>query len=628
MGAVNTHKHTIITVMLRSLFLGVVFLGLAFAHEGNNTDKGIFDCLTGPCVTIPGVGKIQGSRKQTQYTGRDWYGFWSIPFAESTEGANRFQPPVRRGPLNNGNDAYDASYTSYTLNLLNRMCPQPGTGSAEKSEGETDNPFLALIEKMYPDAIPHGHKERGLLDTIGNEDCLHVAVFTPELPSNSRNPNLPVMVYIHGGAFMMGGYVGAGPGKLLERDMVLVEIQYRLGPLGFMCLPNDEIAGNMGMLDQVMGLEWIQNTIHYFGGDPQKVTIMGESAGSASVTYHRISPMSQNLWHQSIAESGSALASWAFDSEPEKHAKDIAASLGCNMDTNESLISCLRNDVSTDQILLAHKKYYQAERSEGRLGFGGSAPCAQTHGSQKFITQHPLDYQIDAISAGVTHKKPGLYGANKHEGSFVLGVMYNSYFVPNDVLNDAFFLEHRFISTLLKALGLYDSSGNIYEMLEYTFFHHSDLGYWDKMMDGMINLVGVFFIKAATHEFMKNEVLAGVPSWYYSFEYYGEHSLWNILFPTAKPPIDRGVTHGDEMIYIFSTGLFDFAQEDWDMAWKMSNLWANFVIYGNPTPGDHGIEGVPTWPQWNVDNNEYMILDSYPRIENNYVATWANPDRN
>ena len=63
----------------------------------------------------------------------------------------------------------------------------------------------------------------------------------------------------------------------------------------------------------------------------------------------------------------------------------------------------------------------QAERSEGRLGFGGSAPCAQTHGSQKFITKHPLDYQIDAISAGVTHKKPGLYGANKHEGSFVLG---------------------------------------------------------------------------------------------------------------------------------------------------------------------------------------------------------------
>merc|ERR1712037_431912 len=103
-----------------------------------------------------------------------------------------------------------------------------------------------------------------------------------------------------------------GPGKLLERDMVLVSIQYMVGPLGFMCLPDDEIPGNAGLLDQLLALEWIHDHIADFGGDPDRVTIMGESAGSASVTYHIISPLSERYFQQAIAESGSALSSWAF----------------------------------------------------------------------------------------------------------------------------------------------------------------------------------------------------------------------------------------------------------------------------------------------------------------------------
>lgn len=162
------------------------------------------------------------------------------------------------------------------------MCPQPGMGAAE-----FDNPMLAQWAAENPEkSLPTG-------PTLGTEDCLHLAVFTPELPSANSNPNLPVMVYIHGGSFMLGGYIGAGAGKLLERDMIIVEMQYRVGPLGFMCLPDDEIAGNMGLLDQNLALKWVNDHITYFGGDPDRVTIMGESAGSASVTYHMISPLSQ-----------------------------------------------------------------------------------------------------------------------------------------------------------------------------------------------------------------------------------------------------------------------------------------------------------------------------------------------
>ena len=93
-------------------------------------------------------------------------------------------------------------------------------------------------------------------------------------------------------------------------------------------------------------------------------------------------------------------------------------------------------------------------------------------------------------------------------------------------------------------------------------------------------LVGTFFIKASTYEFMKFNQLSGTENFFYSFEYYGDHSLWNFLFPGEQPPIPRGVTHGDELLYLFSTGVFNFQDNDWEMARIMTNLWANFVIYG------------------------------------------------
>jgi carboxylesterase type B len=565
---------------------------------------------------VPGVGKLQGSKKSTQFTGRDVYGFWNIPFGEDTGGENRFQPPVPKAQINDGHDAFDASYLTYITGWWNHVCPQPGLNL------EMRNPYFHMMDEE----APVNETDRSLLNVMGSEDCLKLAVFTPELPSVSANPKLPVIVYIHGGAFMLGGYIGAGPGKLLEKDVVLVEMQYRLGPLGFMCLPDDQIAGNMALLDQHLALEWVRDHITAFGGDPNQVTIMGESAGSASVTYHMLSPLSKPLFNQAIAESGSALSSWAFDSEPLKHAMDIASSLNCPNDSISGLVSCLRTEKSAADIVTAHKEYYLAERAEGRLGFGGSSPCAQTHG-KIFIDEHPKASIMRLVSEGNPDHKPAMFGSNKDEGSFVLGLMYNSYIVPNNVLEDQFFLRHLFVFTLLNAMGLRDDSGNIYEMLEYTFFEQTDLGTWDTMIDGMVNLVGTFFIKASTYEFMKYNTLTGVDSWYYSFEYYGESSLWNYLFPGEQPPIPRGVTHGDELVYLFSTGVFTMSDEDWETARKMVDLWTNFAIYGNPTPAENPVAGVPTWEKFNIAEMPYLVINTESKMEYNFIKTWANPDR-
>ena len=115
------------------------------------------------------------------------------------------------------------------------------------------------------------------------------------------------------------------------------------------------------------------------------------------------------------------------------------------------------------------------------------------------------------------------------------------------------------------------------------------------MIDGLINvscnsnlilhtpqMVGTFFIKASTYEFSKLYSLGGSDSYFYSFEHFGPSSLWNFLYPFGIPgdPIPRGVTQGDELLYIFDTKVFDLTPEDWEVARVISNLWANFVIYG------------------------------------------------
>jgi len=600
--------------LLQASVLSVVISG-ALSIDAN--ESGIFDCLTGPCVTVPGVGKLQGSFRPTQWTGRDIYTFMGIPYGESTAGSNRFAPPIPKPPLNDGKDAFDATYLNYLLDWWDHACPQPGLGVT----GEFENPMLAQWAAENPDrALPTG-------PMIGTEDCLHLAVFTPELPTADKNPHLPVMVYVHGGSFMLGGYIGAGPGKLLERDMVIVAMQYRVGPLGFMCLPDEEIAGNMGLLDQNLALKWVSEHITYFGGDPNRVTIMGESAGSASVTYHMLSPLSQPYFNQVIAESGSALSSWAFDSNPEKHAKDIAGGfLGCPTESIPEMVNCLKYEKSAQEIISAHKQYYTAEREAARMGFGGSCPCAQRYGKKKFVTKHPKQYLMDDINNGSPSPKKAIFGANKHEGSFVLGMIYNSYILPNGVVEDTHFLRHLFSSTLLEALGLKDDSGVIYELINYRYFQDDMLGDWHAMIDGMINLVGTFFIKASTYEFMKFNQLAGAENYFYSFEHYGNASLWNFLFPGQQPPIPRGVTHGDELIYLFSTGVFDLNDEDWEVARIMSNLWANFVIYGDPTAPEFPIDGVPTWPLWQDNDKQYLTIDSTPEVHNDYLMTWETPD--
>lgn len=133
------------------------------------------------------------------------------------------------------------------------------------------------------------------------------------------NRQLAVIVYLHGGGFTAGGIDGGFTEAdfLLEKDVILVTLNYRVNSLGFMSLGNDEYAGNMGLKDQQFALRWVQRHIRQFGGDPRKVTLLGASAGAASVHLQMLAPSSKGLFQRAILMSGTAGSFWAVASRAD-----------------------------------------------------------------------------------------------------------------------------------------------------------------------------------------------------------------------------------------------------------------------------------------------------------------------
>ncbi|XP_026670723.1 cholinesterase-like, partial [Ceratina calcarata] len=153
---------------------------------------------------------------------------------------------------------------------------------------------------------------------VGQEDCLYLNVFSPVVNFGNITkdyPKKPVMFWIYGGDFATGAALQDfyAPDFFLEDDVVFVSLNYRLDVLGFLALDLPGVKGNSGLKDQVLALKWVQRNIAAFGGDPNRVTIFGESAGSASVSFHLLSSQAEGLFHQAILESGTAICPWAYN---------------------------------------------------------------------------------------------------------------------------------------------------------------------------------------------------------------------------------------------------------------------------------------------------------------------------
>ncbi|XP_028635141.1 pyrethroid hydrolase Ces2a-like isoform X2 [Grammomys surdaster] len=270
------------------------------------------------------TGQVRGSFVHVKDTKAGVHTFLGIPFAKPPVGPLRFAPPEDPEPWSGVRDG-----TSEPA-----MCLQ------------TDMMNLEAMKEMNVTMLP----------IPMSEDCLYLNIYTPA--HAHEGSNLPVMVWIHGGGLVIG-WASMNDGSTLAatEEIVIVSIQYRLGILGFFSTGDQHARGNWGYLDQVAALRWVQKNIAYFGGNRDRVTIFGGSAGGASVSSHVVSPMSQGLFHGAIMQSGVALLPDLISDTSEVVYKTIANLSGCGAPDSEALTHCLR--AKSEQEILAINQVFK-----------------------------------------------------------------------------------------------------------------------------------------------------------------------------------------------------------------------------------------------------------------------------
>lgn len=266
-------------------------------------------------------GPIVGLSKSS-VDNKPFYSFLGIPYAEPPK---RFEPSTLKKPWTN---VFNASRNG-------KVCPQP-----------------EIVYKF----------------TDMSEDCLVLNVHTPSVDVNSK---LPVLFYIPGGGYFFGSghsESSVGPEYILNNDVVLVSLNYRLGLLGFISTGTQVAPGNLGLKDMVVALKWVENNIAAFGGDPKSVTIFGVSSGGYSVTLLMVSPMAAGLFHKAIVMSGSATN--FYKPENQKRTMDLAYDVGCRDESEGKLIDCLRK-LPWEKTLITgiFKWYYEIEKPFGQEAF-------------------------------------------------------------------------------------------------------------------------------------------------------------------------------------------------------------------------------------------------------------------
>uniref|UniRef100_A0A1Y1L992 Carboxylic ester hydrolase n=1 Tax=Photinus pyralis TaxID=7054 RepID=A0A1Y1L992_PHOPY len=310
-------------------------------------------------------GEIRG-RLQSTINNRTFYTFTGIPYAKPPVGALRFQPPQDFGEWEG---VYNATGT-------HPKCLQPVVGSPTK--------------------------------VVGDEDCLFLNVYTPQISENL----LPVMFFIHGGGFVEGSaqFEEYGPLFLMEKDVVLVAVNYRLGALGFFSPLKEGLYGNMGLKDQAFALKWVKRNIAKFGGDPNKITIFGHSAGGISAHLHVFSPLSRGMFKGVIAQSAQAFARFAMISEKvlRDHSFALANLVECNRASDIEMVRCLR-DVKGADIIRATSTLDQQRRSH-IFYFG---PTVEPDVDGAFISKHPLE----SIKTGDVANVPFMTGITSEDGA-------------------------------------------------------------------------------------------------------------------------------------------------------------------------------------------------------------------
>ncbi|XP_055694314.1 juvenile hormone esterase-like [Lutzomyia longipalpis] len=400
---------------------------------------------------------------------------------------------------------------------------------------------------------------------LGSEDCLYLNVYRPI----GKKDKLPVMVFIHGGGFTsFSGSPGQfGPDYLMDNEeVILVTMNYRLGMFGFLCSGDEAVKGNFGLKDQQLALKWIAANIEAFGGDPDSITLAGQSVGAASTQYHIINPDSQALFHRAIMLSG-AFSFWALGNDSAVRFRQSAQRSGLQdwetASTSELAKQFKKLDALT--LVLAYDQLYLFPLTPSIP----LRPCIEGNWEGAFLTQDPETTWAE----GRFPQKPILFGMVANEGSFAASIGENStrlrifseniyQFLPihmnfdprytQDILDFYFDGEDYINATNVQSY---------YQMFGDRLFYHP-----------VIKSINQYRKYADSH---KNPIFINK---------FGFQSSYTFVKLITGQDINLGVCHLDDLIYLFSMTDFFPVIEPNTPEGRMSDVLVhtvvNFVVRG------------------------------------------------
>jgi para-nitrobenzyl esterase len=579
-------RQSILGSLLGSLFLAAALLPLVgcgssgSGESGTGGAGGSRSSAARELLVQTTFGPVEGFDNEGVFSYR------SIPYAAPPVGELRWKPPVAPAPW------------ADTL------------ATTERPNGCVQAPFNGL-------PIP---------GFVASEDCLYINVDTP-----TEGRDLPVMVWIHGGGFTLGEGVqadGGTAGDLIARQAgtVVVSMNYRLGQLGLLAhsaLSAESAtgaSGNYGLMDQTAALRWVQQNIAAFGGDPENVTIFGESAGAFSVCGHLTSPKSAGLFHKAILQSGSCERPWSTLEAAEAQGDIFAEALGCAAD--EDLLACMRAKPAKEVIdTLPPGPNFGFNPSEGPSGSWWPILDGD------FFTEQ----STDAFASGNFNRVPTILGFTRDEARLFVWLGEIDQTAPLSIT------EQNYEAQIARLVGG-DMELAARAAAEYPLedFSEPAVALAEVATDVIFRCPGKQEI-AKISEF--------VPAYLYQFEYPKVRSQLELaiqfeVLDAELPGYGLGAFHAADVPYVFGYSPilgFDLSDgielilNEWDEDTADERVWLQMLGYFArfAATGDPNGDGAAEWPIYDAASDPHLVLDDPVRVASNAAgkcAFWSGED--